>query len=140
MDQHHHELTVSLSSQPIWVYADPARIEQVVVNLLTNAAKYTADGGTIAIAVQREGDQAVLRVRDSGVGIAPELLPQVFELFTQADRSMNRSQGGLGIDTQCAFKTVLQPPAKVIATCARYSAYSKSTVAAYPVRESSGID
>lgn len=67
MDQHHHELTVSLSSQPIWVYADPARIEQVVVNLLTNAAKYTADGGTISIVVLREGDEAVLRVRDSGL-------------------------------------------------------------------------
>jgi len=97
MDQHHHELTVSLSSQPLWVYADPARLEQVVVNLLTNAAKYTADGGTIAIAVQREGDEAVLRVQDSGVGIAPELLPHIFDLFTQAERSLDRSQGGLGI-------------------------------------------
>ena len=97
MDQHRHELTVSLTSQPIWVYADPARLEQVVVNLLTNAAKYTHDGGTIAIVVQREGDEAVLRVRDSGVGIAPELLPHIFDLFTQAERSLDRSQGGLGI-------------------------------------------
>jgi len=97
MDQHHHELTVPLSSQPIWVYADPARLEQVVVNLLTNAAKYTHDGGAISIAVQREGDEAVLRVRDSGVGIAPELLPKIFDLFTQAERSLDRSQGGLGI-------------------------------------------
>lgn len=97
MDKHLHELTVCLSSQPIWVHADPARLEQVVVNLLTNSAKYTADGGTIAIAVQREGDEAVLRVRDSGVGIAPELLPHVFDLFTQAERSLHRSQGGLGI-------------------------------------------
>ncbi|WP_254509013.1 hybrid sensor histidine kinase/response regulator [Anatilimnocola floriformis] len=97
MDQHHHELKVSLSSQPIWVYADPTRLEQVVVNLLTNAAKYTADCGTIAIAVQQEGNEAVLRVRDSGVGIAPELLPRIFDLFTQAERSLDRSQGGLGI-------------------------------------------
>lgn len=97
MDRNHHELTVSLSSQPIWVYADPARLEQIVVNLLTNAAKYTADGGTIAITVQREGDEAVLRVRDSGVGITPELLPYIFDLFTQAERSLDRSQGGLGI-------------------------------------------
>jgi PAS domain S-box-containing protein len=97
MDQHHHELEVFLSSQPIWVYADPTRLEQVVVNLLTNAAKYTADGGTIAIAVQREGDEVVLRVRDSGVGIAPDLLPRIFDLFTQAERSLDRSQGGLGI-------------------------------------------
>jgi PAS domain S-box-containing protein len=97
MDQHHHELTVSLSSQPIWVYADPTRLEQVIVNLLTNAAKYTADGGIIAVTVQGEGDEAVLRVRDSGVGIAPELLPRIFDLFTQAERSLDRSQGGLGI-------------------------------------------
>jgi len=97
MDQNHHELTVSISSQPIWVYADPARLEQVVVNLLTNAAKYTAAGGTIEISVQREAEEAVLRVRDSGVGIAPELLPHIFDLFTQADRSLDRSEGGLGI-------------------------------------------
>lgn len=106
MDQHHHELTVFLSSQPIWVYGDPARLEQVVVNLLTNAAKYTADGGTISIAVQREGDEAVLRVRDSGVGIPPELLPHIFDLFTQAERSLDRSQGGLGIGLCLAQRLV----------------------------------
>jgi PAS domain S-box-containing protein len=97
MDQRRHELTVSLSPQPIWLYADAARLEQVVVNLLTNAAKYTADGGHIWIAFQLEGPEAVLRVRDTGVGIAPELLPHIFDLFTQAQRSLDRSQGGLGI-------------------------------------------
>jgi PAS domain S-box-containing protein len=107
MDQHHHELTVSLSSQPIWVNADPTRLEQVVVNLLTNAAKYTHDGGAIAIDVRREGDDAVLRVRDSGVGIAPELLPNIFDLFTQAERSLDRSQGGLGIGL-CLVKRLVE--------------------------------
>lgn len=97
VDQRRHELTVSLSPQPIWLYADAARLEQVVVNLLTNAAKYTADGGHISIAVQPEGTEAVLRVQDTGVGIAPELLPRIFDLFTQAQRSLDRSQGGLGI-------------------------------------------
>jgi CheY-like chemotaxis protein/anti-sigma regulatory factor (Ser/Thr protein kinase) len=97
MNQHRHELTVLVPSEPSWVDADPSRLEQVVVNLLTNAAKYTADGGTISIAVEREDDEAVLRVRDSGVGIAPELMPHVFDLFTQAERSLDRSQGGLGI-------------------------------------------
>ena len=97
MDQRRHELTVSLSPQPIWLYADTARLEQVVVNLLNNAAKYTPDGGRISLAVQQEGDQAVLRVRDSGVGIAPDLLPHIFDLFTQGERSLDRSQGGLGI-------------------------------------------
>jgi len=97
MDQRRHELKVSLSAQPIWLNADAARLEQVVVNLLTNAAKYTADGGHIWLTVQQEGDEAVLRVRDTGVGIAPELLPHIFDLFTQAERSLARSEGGLGI-------------------------------------------
>ncbi|MEI8381836.1 MAG: PAS domain S-box protein [Planctomycetota bacterium] len=97
LEQQKHELTVSLSTQPIWLDADAARIEQVIVNLLTNAAKYTPDGGCISLTVQRENDVAVLRVKDTGVGIAPELLPHVFDLFTQAERSLDRSQGGLGI-------------------------------------------
>ena len=97
MDQRRHELTVSPAPQPIWLHADAARLEQVVVNLLTNAAKYTADGGHVSLAIQQEGNEAVLRVRDTGVGIAPELLPHIFDLFTQADRSLDRSQGGLGI-------------------------------------------
>ena len=92
-----HELTVSLPPEPICLRADAARLEQVLVNLLTNAAKYTEDGGNIALTIGREGDTAVLRVRDSGIGIAPELLPHIFDLFTQADRSLDRSQGGLGI-------------------------------------------
>jgi PAS domain S-box-containing protein len=76
MDQLGHELTVSPPNQePIWLYADAARLEQVVVNLLNNAAKYTADGGHVSLAVRQEGDEAVLLVRDTGVGIAPELLP-----------------------------------------------------------------
>jgi PAS domain S-box-containing protein len=97
MDQRRHELTVSLPPQPIWLYADAARLEQVVVNLLTNAAKYTDAGGHIWLTVEQQGDECVLRVRDTGVGIAPELLPRIFELFTQAERSLDRSQGGLGI-------------------------------------------
>ena len=95
--QHRHELDVSLPPEPIWLHADAARLEQVVVNLLTNAAKYTDEGGRIGLTVEREGDTAVLRVRDTGVGIAPELLPRIFDLFTQAERSLDRSQGGLGI-------------------------------------------
>jgi len=97
MSQRRHELTVSAAAEPIWLDADASRLEQVVVNLLTNAAKYTADGGHILLAVEQQGDEAVLRVRDTGVGIAPELLPRIFDLFTQAERSLDRSQGGLGI-------------------------------------------
>ncbi len=97
IDQHKHELTVSLPPQPIWLNADAARLEQVVVNLLVNAAKYTRAGGHIWLTVQPEGDECVLQVRDTGVGIAPELLPRIFDLFTQAERSPDRSEGGLGI-------------------------------------------
>jgi PAS domain S-box-containing protein len=97
IDQRKHELTVSLPTQAIWVHADAARLEQVVVNLLTNAAKYTDQGGHVWLTVQQEGEEAVLRVRDSGVGIAPEILPRIFDLFTQAERSLDRAQGGLGI-------------------------------------------
>ena len=95
--QRRHELTITLPLHQVWLYADAARMEQVIVNLLTNAAKYTDEGGKIGLTVVQEGNTVVLRVRDSGIGIAPELLPHIFDLFTQADRSLDRSQGGLGI-------------------------------------------
>ncbi|HEV7672221.1 MAG TPA: ATP-binding protein [Thermoanaerobaculia bacterium] len=97
IEQRRHRLEVSLSPNPIWLDADAARLEQVVVNLLTNAVKYTEDGGRISISVRQEGQEAILRVRDSGVGISPSLLPRIFDLFTQAERSLDRAQGGLGI-------------------------------------------
>jgi PAS domain S-box-containing protein len=92
-----HRVTVSIPPRPIWLDADPARIEQVVTNLLTNAIKYTDAGGRLDVSVTHENSEMVLRVRDSGIGISPELLPRIFDLFTQADRSLIRSQGGLGI-------------------------------------------
>ncbi len=113
MDHGRHELTVSLSPFPIWLYADIARLEQVVVNLLNNAAKYTPDGGCISLTVQQEGDEAVLRVRDTGVGIAPDLLPRIFDLFTQAERSLDRSQGGLGIGLSLVHRLVEMHGGKV---------------------------
>jgi signal transduction histidine kinase/ActR/RegA family two-component response regulator len=97
IDQRKHELTVSLPPDPIWLYADAVRLEQVVTNLLTNAVKYTDEGGHIGLSVQQEGERVVLRVRDTGLGITPAFLPHVFDLFTQAERSSDRSQGGLGI-------------------------------------------
>ena len=97
IDQRRHELTVSLPPELIWVYADASRLEQVVVNLLTNAAKYTDEGGHVWLTVQQEVGACVLRVRDTGVGIAAELLPHIFDLFMQAERLLDRSQGGLGI-------------------------------------------
>ena len=97
IEQRRHELTLALPPEPIWLHADASRLEQVVVNLLANAAKYTEEGGHIWLTVEQDGDECVLRVRDTGVGIAPALLPRIFDLFTQAERSLDRSQGGLGI-------------------------------------------
>jgi CheY-like chemotaxis protein len=97
IEQRGHHFTMSLPPEPIWLHADAARLEQVVVNLLTNAAKYTEEGGHVWLNVQQEGNECVLRVRDTGVGIDPALLPRIFDLFTQAERSLDRSQGGLGI-------------------------------------------
>jgi CheY-like chemotaxis protein len=81
----------------VWVDGDAVRLEQVVVNLLNNAVKYTDRGGDIRVALNQEGEEAVLRVRDNGIGIAPDMLPRIFDLFMQADKSLDRAQGGLGI-------------------------------------------
>ena len=95
--QRQHQLTLSLPSEAVWLNADAARLEQVIVNLLANAAKYTEPGGHIQVELQIHNHEAVLLVRDDGVGIAPDDLPRVFDLFAQADQSLDRSQGGLGI-------------------------------------------
>jgi PAS domain S-box-containing protein len=97
LDARKHELAERLPSEPVWVEGDATRLAQVVSNLLANAAKYTPDGGHIDLTVHPEGKEAVLRVRDGGIGIPADLLPRVFDLFTQGDRSLARSEGGLGI-------------------------------------------
>jgi signal transduction histidine kinase/integral membrane sensor domain MASE1/CheY-like chemotaxis protein len=88
---------ISLSTPSLIVDGDPARLDQIVTNLLANALKFTAPGGHVWVSVDRERDRAVLRVRDDGIGISAELLPRVFDLFVQADRSLDRSKGGLGL-------------------------------------------
>ena len=92
-----HRLDLSLPSESLLLDADPVRLSQVVGNLLTNSAKYTEANGHIWLTARREGDQAVLRVRDDGIGIAPDMLPHVFELFVQVDHASTKAQGGLGI-------------------------------------------
>ncbi len=97
IDARGHELTVSVEAEPVLLEADPVRLAQVVSNLLTNAAKYTERGGKIWLTARREGDEVVIRVRDTGIGIAPDMLPQVFGMFVQAKSASSLAQGGLGI-------------------------------------------
>jgi PAS domain S-box-containing protein len=92
-----HRVTVTIPPTPIWVDADVIRLEQVLVNLLSNAANYTPDNGTITVTVDRAGDRAELRVIDSGIGIPPEMLTSVFDLFTRAEGARGLSRNGLGI-------------------------------------------
>jgi two-component system, sensor histidine kinase len=92
-----HVLQVTLPSQPVWVLADPTRLEQIVANLLDNAAKYTEPGGHVTLSLECANGCASLRVCDSGLGISSEALPHVFDLFAQGPTSIDRSRGGLGI-------------------------------------------
>jgi signal transduction histidine kinase/ActR/RegA family two-component response regulator len=92
-----HELVLDLPEGPLEIEADPTRLEQVLCNLLNNAAKYTEPRGHIEVRVRREGEEVVLRVRDNGIGLSPESRERIFDLFMQADRALVRSEGGLGL-------------------------------------------
>jgi len=93
LKEHHLELQIG----EVWVHADGTRIEQIIYNLLTNALKYTPDGGSVKAVVRQEGNMGVLEVSDTGVGMTEPLLSKVFDLFVQGERSLDRRQGGLGI-------------------------------------------
>jgi signal transduction histidine kinase len=97
IDARKHTLDVKLPTAPLLVEGDPMRLAQVLLNLLNNAAKYTPEGGRIWLAAERADAIAVLRVRDTGLGLRQEMLPKVFDLFTQAERTLDRSEGGLGL-------------------------------------------
>ena len=97
IDARRHALTLQLSGQPARVIGDRTRLVQVISNILNNAAKYTAPGGRIVLSVTGDAEHVTVAVRDNGVGISPEVLPYIFDLFTQAERTPDRSQGGLGI-------------------------------------------
>ena len=92
-----HSLTVSLPPEPVLLEADPVRLSQVIANLLTNAAKYTNQGGHIGLIVKQVGAEVIVTVKDTGIGIASEHLPRLFEMFSQVAPALERSQGGLGI-------------------------------------------
>lgn len=115
LEARRHAFTATYPPQPLWVEADPVRLEQVLTNLLNNAAKYTEPGGQVSLSVERDTERKMadgkarpsslvhqpptvtVSVRDTGVGIAPDMLGRIFDVFTQADRSLDRSQGGLGL-------------------------------------------
>jgi PAS domain S-box-containing protein len=97
IDTRRHQLIYEGPATPLFAHADAVRLTQVIGNLLNNAAKYTEPGGRITLSVSREQDQGLIRVRDTGVGIAPDMLQGIFELFTQVERTLDRSHGGLGI-------------------------------------------
>jgi two-component system CheB/CheR fusion protein len=101
-----HVLTVALPSRPVLADADPTRLGQVFTNLLNNAAKYTDVGGRVWLTLEQDGPEAVVRVRDTGVGMTADMLAAAFELFAQADRSLDRAQGGLGIGLTVARRLV----------------------------------
>jgi PAS domain S-box-containing protein len=96
-ERSHHEVSVTLPPESIYLHADPVRLAQVFSNLLNNACKYTEPGGRIGITAQRQGSDVLVSVKDTGIGIPTEMLARIFEIFTQVDQTLERSQGGLGI-------------------------------------------
>jgi two-component system, chemotaxis family, CheB/CheR fusion protein len=106
LDEKRQELSVSMPADPIYVTADPVRLEQAIGNILNNAAKYTDRNGKVRLTLERTRDEAVIRISDNGVGIAPEALSDVFEIFYQADHSLDRTRGGIGVGLSLARRLV----------------------------------
>ncbi len=101
-----HQLCVSLPKEDIWVEGDRVRLQQILENLLINAGKYTSPGGRIDVNMRAERDEAVIRIRDTGVGIAPDMLPKIWEMFAQADNASDHARSGLGIGLSLARQLV----------------------------------
>jgi PAS domain S-box-containing protein len=118
IDARGHQLSLHLSAAAIWVEGDLMRLSQVIANLLTNAAKYTDHAGSIVVSAEQVGSTGVVRVRDTGIGVPPELLPRIFDLFVQGDRTLERSQGGLGIGLTLVRRLVELHDGKVDAVSA----------------------
>jgi signal transduction histidine kinase len=125
---HKHHLVVSLPSEPLWVHADAARLEQVFSNLLINAAKYTPDGGEIALTLERVDAHASIRLCDSGIGISAAMLERVFQLFSQVDAQDARAEGGRGIGLAVVRELVEAHGGSVQATSAGLGRGSQFTV------------
>jgi two-component system, chemotaxis family, CheB/CheR fusion protein len=97
MAEHETRLTLDIDDEPVTVFGDPARLQQIQANLLSNAAKYSPRGGEVRLEVRRDGNHALIRISDNGRGIEPEMLPRIFDLFVQGTQSLARPEGGLGI-------------------------------------------
>ena len=128
IDARRHALQVRLPSEPLFVMGDLVRLTQVVSNLLNNATKFQPDGGLITVEVETEGELAVIRVRDRGVGIPREMLGKVFELFAQVDRTVDRSEGGLGIGLSLAKNLVALHGGSIRATSGGHGRGSEFSV------------
>lgn len=128
LGKRNHRLTTSLPDMPTWVTGDAARLEQVLVNLLVNAAKYTDDGGDLSLSMQQKDDQVIVRIRDSGIGIARDTLPHVFNLFMQADHSSRRAEPGWGIGLALVRRLVEMHGGNVTAASAGLGQGSEFTV------------
>ncbi|MGZ8165635.1 MAG: ATP-binding protein [Methylobacter sp.] len=122
------QLFISTPETPQWIEGDRVRLTQVFSNLLNNAAKYTRKGGEISLSVTQEGSCVVVKVKDTGIGIPAEILPRVFDLFTQAKRSLNRSQGGMGIGLTLVRRLVEMHEGTVRASSAGIGQGSEFTV------------
>jgi signal transduction histidine kinase len=127
IQERHHRLTAALPDAPVWLQGDPGRLEQVFVNLLANAAKYTHTGGELAVRMHSHDGQAIVRVRDSGIGIVAEALPHIFDLFEQAEAARTRT-GGLGIGLALARDLVESHGGTVMAESAGLGQGSEFTV------------
>jgi signal transduction histidine kinase len=123
-----HRLTTSLPDLPVWLKGDAGRLEQVLVNLLVNAAKYTDDGGDLSLSVQQRNNEAIIRICDSGIGIASDVLPCVFNLFMQADHSTRRAEAGFGIGLALVRRLVELHAGSVTAASAGLGQGSEFTV------------
>jgi signal transduction histidine kinase len=123
-----HELVVNLPAEALWVHADDGRLEQVFSNLLVNAAKYTPDAGKITVTMERVGKLASVRIRDSGIGIAPTQLSRIFEMFVQVDATAPLAEGGRGIGLAVVRDLVEMHGGTVVATSAGLKSGSEFTV------------
>jgi PAS domain S-box-containing protein len=128
IEKHRHQLRVTPPIEPLYVEGDATRLTQVVTNLLDNAVKYTDPGGRIWLSAEQEGEDAVIRVRDTGIGIAREVLPRIFEMFTQAGASVERSHGGLGVGLALVDRLVRLHGGRVTATSGGAGAGSEFTI------------